>query len=212
MCFSAPASFLAGTILSATGIITLKQTRKKRQLPLALIPLLFGIQQLIEGFVWLSLGRSWPIINIIATYGFVMFSNVLWPLFVPLAVFLVETVGWRKKVIIICGIMGTLVSLYYFGTIIAYPITSQISCNSIQYIFQNTRPSSNIYLGFYLAATCLSCLLSSHRLIRIFGMSAVAFLIISYYYYASTLVSIWCFFAAILSLLIYLFFKKTRPN
>ena len=49
MCFSAPASFIAGTALSVIGVAALKRTESKSEIPFALIPLLFGIQQLIEG-------------------------------------------------------------------------------------------------------------------------------------------------------------------
>jgi hypothetical protein len=49
MCFSATASFIAGTTLSIIGIATIRNVERRSELPLALIPLLFGIQQLIEG-------------------------------------------------------------------------------------------------------------------------------------------------------------------
>ena len=51
MCFSAPASFIAGTALSAIGLVALRNTRKRTEVPFAMIPLLFGIQQLIEGVI-----------------------------------------------------------------------------------------------------------------------------------------------------------------
>ena len=49
MCFSATASFISGTALCAIGVATLKQTKASAEIPFALIPLLFGIQQLTEG-------------------------------------------------------------------------------------------------------------------------------------------------------------------
>ena len=55
MCFSATASFTAGTALSAVGGLTLRKSRGKAELPLALVPLIFGIQQLSEGVLWVSL-------------------------------------------------------------------------------------------------------------------------------------------------------------
>ena len=55
MCFSATASFTAGTALTAVGGLTVRKSRGKAELPLALVPLLFGIQQLTEGVLWLSL-------------------------------------------------------------------------------------------------------------------------------------------------------------
>ena len=209
MCFSATASFAAGSVLTATGIVSLKQTKKKNLLPFASIPLLFGIQQLCEGFVWLSLKWSLPLLNTFASYGFVFFSHILWPIFTPLAVALAEPIAWRKKLILICFFIGITVSCFSLFSIIFSPIQSQITCNSIRYNFSaimQTPFSINILL--YFVATCMGCLLSSHRLIKLFGFSVVAFLMLSYYFYTVTFVSVWCFFSAILSLIVLFFIKE----
>ncbi|OGL74722.1 hypothetical protein A3C96_03880 [Candidatus Uhrbacteria bacterium RIFCSPHIGHO2_02_FULL_60_10] len=46
MCFSATASFTAAAGLSTIGVITLREAKTRSQLPLAVMPLLFGIRQL----------------------------------------------------------------------------------------------------------------------------------------------------------------------
>jgi hypothetical protein len=58
MCFSATASFTAGATLSALGIATLTQIRSRRELLLGSFPLLFAIQQFIEGLVWLTIDQT----------------------------------------------------------------------------------------------------------------------------------------------------------
>ena len=62
MCFSATASFTAGSVLSAVGIATIMKAERKSEVPFAMIPLLFGVQQFIEGVVWLTL-RDVPSAN-----------------------------------------------------------------------------------------------------------------------------------------------------
>ena len=55
MCFSATASFSAGTLLIGVGTLTLRSAlaaRQRRALPFAAIPMLFAAQQLIEGVAW----------------------------------------------------------------------------------------------------------------------------------------------------------------
>ena len=52
MCFSASVSFVAGTSLLAAGAVTVRKARHKDELPFAAIPLLFGVQQLVEGVIW----------------------------------------------------------------------------------------------------------------------------------------------------------------
>ena len=96
MCFSVTASFVAGTVLSATGAVTIKKAKTKSEIPFATIPLLFGVQQFVEGAVWLSFQYSAQIFNQMATYAYLGFAYVLWPIFVPLSVGLLETDPRRK--------------------------------------------------------------------------------------------------------------------
>ena len=112
MCFSANASFIAGTALSVLGVATLRATRRKAQIPFAAIPLLFGIQQIVEGMLWLSFRFDAPQLNVAMTYLFSMFSHVLWPMFVPFSIVLLETVPWRRKVILGFLGIGLLVGFY----------------------------------------------------------------------------------------------------
>src|SRR3989344_2212809 len=116
MCFSATASFVAGGALSVAGGLTLAQVKKKPSLPFASIPLLFGIQQAIEGAVWLSFGAS--VLNTVMTYAYSLFSHVLWPIFVPFSVFLIEIDPVRKQVLSLISILGLAVGAYLLYFII----------------------------------------------------------------------------------------------
>ena len=68
MCFSATASFVAGTSLSVIGVATLKHVKRKTEIPFAMIPLLFGIQQLTEGVIWLTFANDAPLLQQTMTY------------------------------------------------------------------------------------------------------------------------------------------------
>ena len=205
MCFSTSASFIAGGILSGVGIVTLKKTEEKAEIFFASIPLLFGIQQIIEGVIWLTFRNHAPELNSVMTFIYSIFSHVLWPIFVPLSIMLLETVPWRKKVMFTLWIGGTVVGLYLFYNLFAYPITSRVEDHHIVYF----SPHFYIYtvMGFYVAATCVSSMFSSHKMIKLFGVMALAAFTISYLFYKISLVSVWCFFAAILSIIIFGYFK-----
>ena len=206
MCFSATASFIAGGVLSAVGVVTIKKTEKKSEIPFASIPLLFGIQQIIEGVIWLTFHNNALELNIVMTFIYSVFSHVLWPIFVPLSIMLLEAVPWRKKVMATLWIGGTAVGLYLFYNLFAFPITSRVENHHIVYF----SPHFYIYtvMGFYVAATCVSSMFSSHKIIKIFGVMALVAFTISYLFYRISLVSVWCFFAAILSVIIYGYFKN----
>ena len=79
MCFSATASFSAGTVLLGLGTLALKSADRPRELMFAAIPLLFAIQQLTEGVIWLTFRYDAPQINRVMTQVYAFFSHVLWP-------------------------------------------------------------------------------------------------------------------------------------
>jgi len=203
MCFSATASFIAGVSLSTLGVATLKKASLKAEIPFAMIPLLFGVQQIIEGMLWLSFRFDAALLNVTMTYAFTLFSHVLWPIFVPFSIGLVETVVWRKKMIAVFQFIGIAVGLYLLYWIVRFPVTSEVNENMV-YV------SPHFYqvpvMALYLAATCVGSFFSSHKLINVFGALALLLAMVAYWFYTVAFFSVWCFFAAILSAVIYLHF------
>ncbi len=202
MCFSASASFIAGTTLCAVGAATLKRTEDRSERPFAMIPLLFGIQQLIEGVIWLTFRHDAPLLKQTMTYLYSGFSHVLWPIYVPLAMGILETVRWRKKAIFAFEAAGAAVGLYLLYFLVTQPVVAEVAGRHIVYVSPHFYQVPMIV--FYVAATCVSCFFSSHGFVRLFGVLALLSFVASYLVHVTALVSIWCFFAAILSLLIYL--------
>jgi hypothetical protein len=204
MCFSATASFIAGTALSVLGVATLRATRRKVEIPFAAIPLVFGIQQIVEGVLWLSFRFDAPQLNVAMTYLFSIFSHVLWPMFVPFSIGLLETVPWRRKAIWGFQGVGLLVGLYLLTMIVKFPVTAVAAAN-IVYISPHFYNIPVMLL--YLAATCVGCFFSSDATIRLFGALALFLFALAYGFFSVALFSVWCFFAAVLSSIIYVHFR-----
>jgi len=164
MCFSASASFIAGASLSAIGVATLKQSKARTELPFAMIPLLFGVQQLLEGVIWLTFHRDALLLKQTMTYLYSGFSHVLWPMYVPFAMGVLESVRWRKNVIFAFEAAGGIVGLYLLYFIVTSPVTAEVVGRHIVYV------SPHFYLipvmVLYLAATCVSCFFSSHGFVK----------------------------------------------
>jgi len=201
MCFSATASFIAGGALSAAGAETLRHAKTRERAPLAAMPLLFGIQQIVEGVVWSSFNI--PLLNALATHFFVFFSHVLWPTYIPFAVLLIEKEPGRRlilKVLLLIG-LATSLSLLFYSLIIGTPVAF-VHGQSI--IYETSLPVIPLGIGFYVLATCVACLVSSHKYIRVFGLALTGSFIIAYWAYSHAFYSVWCFFAAILSFIIYI--------
>jgi hypothetical protein len=206
MCFSATASFTAGTILVTAGVLTLRHLPSKNTLPFASIPLLFGIQQIVEGIVWSSFGM--PVTHAVATYVFVMFSHVLWPTFVPFSIWLIEKNPLRKKMLLGVSVIGAMVSVYLFTCSVVEPVTCSIVQNSIAYQIQVPYPLPSFFLYFF--ATCMGSVISSSWKIHIFGTAMILAFFVTNAFYPETLFSVWCFFSSLLSLIIYVHMRDLR--
>lgn len=124
MCFSAPASFTAAAVLLSMGTVTVRRARARRELPYAAIPLLFGVQQLLEGMLWLTFPDHAPLLNVGLTHLYSFFSHILWPIYVPLAALALETVRWRRRVLAGIAIAGGGVGLYLLAMLVKLPITA----------------------------------------------------------------------------------------
>jgi len=202
MCFSATASFVAGTALSAVGVVTIAKVERRSELPFAMIPLLFGIQQIVEGGIWLTFSHDAPLLRQTMTYIYSVFSHVVWPIYIPFAFRVLETTPWRRKAMLWFQAAGLAVGLYLLYFIVTRPVVAAVIGQHIVY------ESPHFYLGpvivLYLASTCFTGTVSSHTFVRLFGVLALLSFIATYLFYTSALVSVWCFFAAVLSLLIYL--------
>lgn len=209
MCFSATASFVAGISLSALGIATLKQAKRRVDIPFAAIPLMFGIQQLVEGMLWLSFRFDAQLLNSATTYAFSVFSHTVWPIFVPFSVGLLEPVAWRRNTIYLFQVIGLGIGLYLLYFIVKYPVTA-VAEEHIVYASPHFYQAPSMLL--YVAATCIVSFFSSHRLVNIFGALALVLFFIAYWFYTEALFSVWCFFAAVLSAVIYLYFRSSTTK
>src|SRR4051794_1009559 len=81
MCFSATASFAAGAALLPAGAYCCHQAlgKDRRLVPVALIPVLFGAQQIAEGFVWLAVDRGDTAAATGPALVFLFFALGFWP-------------------------------------------------------------------------------------------------------------------------------------
>ena len=207
MCFSATASFSAGALLLGVGTLTLRSamvTHERRALPFAAIPLLFAVQQLIEGVIWLTFSGEATRLNSVMTHVYSFFSHVLWPVYVPVAVLLMEPGGWRRRVLIAFVAAGVAVGAYLLFVLMAFPVVSRPTGQHIEYDSPHFFAAATMTL--YLLSTAICPLLSTHRMVVFFGALSLVSFGAAYAFYATWFISVWCFFAALLSAVVYLHF------
>jgi hypothetical protein len=196
MCFSATASFSAAGMLALAGVATLSKARGPRERPLAAVPLVFALQQGTEGMLWRTVPVGHQAGRGLAT-GFAILALIVWPLFVPLAVGLAEKVRKRRRLILALMGPGLGVAGYSVMDIRDHPYMAWPAPHSLVYI--NDSPFPWPLMLAYLAAVCVPPLLSSSPAIRWFGVVVTLGLAITLGFFFVSLVSVWCFFAAIAS-------------
>ena len=209
MCFSATASFSAGALLLGVGALTLKSARDPREWPFAAIPLLFAIQQLIEGVIWLTFSSDTPLLNTVMTHLYSFFSHVLWPVYLPVAVLMIEPPSGRRRTLTALVLAGSAVSIYLLYVLVAFPVVSRPTSQHVEYDSPHFFAAEVMTL--YLVSTTVSPLLSTLRGVNVFGALALLSFGAAYYFYATWFISVWCFFAALLSTVIYILFAW-RPT
>lgn len=204
MCFSATASFGSAAILAVIGIASVRKTTRQTQMPFAGIPFIFAIQQFAEGCVWLSLTKNtyaeWqePSSNL-----FLLFALVIWPIWIPLSILLLEKNNHRKSILYFLLAIGVLVAGYFSYSLLSSPVIAKIGNSHISYKLAypgSLFTSSNLLYGL---ATILPSLITSAKRTWLLGM----FVILSYtatrIFFPENIISVWCYFAALISCVVY---------
>lgn len=204
MCFSATASFTAGVLLVAIGTATVRKAGSGREAIYAAIPLLFGMQQLTEGVVWSTFDAGPVWLNVATTQLYSFFSHVLWPVYVPVAAWLLEPQESRRKVIAAIFAVGLGVGIFLLYSMVTAPIVARPIGRHIEYDSPHFYIAASVTA--YLVATTASMLVSSRAWVKAFGALALISAVLSYYFYARWFISVWCFFAALLSVVVALHF------
>lgn len=214
MCFSAQASFVAGVTLTAMGLAAVRKADRSTMM-LACIPLIFAVQQFAEWVIWL--GPDVTSLVHVAKNIFLGIAFVLWPLYMPVTFFRMEKDTSSKVLIGWCAVAGILSLGYALGPFLGEGTTVSVRNCHIFYEFLSLK--DRVFTGFldhflwgfqislYMIATICPFLLSSNGWLTILGIAAAASCLVTYFVWHTYFVSIWCFFAALLSLGIYFIIK-----
>lgn len=212
MCFSAMSSFAGGAVLASIGTATSLSNRDPSRRLFAAIPLVFGIQQFAEGVVWLTLPTAGhEPIRKAATTLFLIAAVVLWPTLVPLSVLLMERTRKRRAWILAFLGVGVAVSLAHAVGMLLFPVTARILGFHIQYAMASPLPVAMVTMAGYLVATIAPLFASSVARVRVFGVIIALSYAATQVFYREYLVSVWCFFAAIASGVIWWILRERRP-
>ncbi|HLG38857.1 MAG TPA: DUF6629 family protein [Chitinophagaceae bacterium] len=207
MCFSAGASFGASAVLSIIGTAAIMKARTIPQGLFAGIPIIFSVQQLSEGMLWLSLkDPQYAAWQSFFTYAFLVFALMIWPVWIPFTIRKLERDTKRKKILGLFLFTGVLVSAAAGCAMLLYPAIVVHTDHHLHYsigIPPATKEIVKLFTLFYLATTIITTFISSTKRMNRLGIGFLLSYSVTVIFYSGSIVSVWCYFAALLSMIVF---------
>lgn len=197
MCFSAEMDLVAGTAVTVLGIDAVRHIDNRRDLPMALLPIVLGGHLLVEAAVWRGLqGEETLIPWRSATTIYLAIAFVVVPMLVPLAVVIREPNRRRRQLapfVVVGFVVGVVLARFLWDG----PIVARVNGHHVAYHVPLT--SGGLIVAAYVLATCGPALLSTDRAIRAFGWANLLAVAILVAFEQAALISLWCAWAAVAS-------------
>lgn len=216
MCFSANVSFTTAAVLIPVGAYCLTTSRNTGAgwMAFAVYPMFFGLQQFMEGIVWRGIDMGNLGLIEVSARGFAFFSHFFWLFWVPFSVWLLETDTTRKKFLLFLTAFGFCYGLSIFIPLLREGwLSVEVANNSLDYratmIYDGVVDRTIIRIVYALQVVT-AFMVSTNPRIRHFGVLILLSVIAAFIFYKYAFVSVWCFFAALLSLYMLYMLRDVR--
>jgi hypothetical protein len=198
VCFSPEGDLVGGLVITAIGVDACLHLRGRPEYRLiAPFPILLGLHQLDETFVWWQLqGHVSHDIGVVAMWIYLLFAFVVLPTLVPTMVLLLEPRD-RRRVIAPFLALGVVTSAVLLETMISGHPSAKLGSYHVAYTIGLQH--GMVIIGLYIAATCGSMLASGLRNVVRFGAVNLVAVIVLARLCANGFTSLWCFYAAVAS-------------
>ena len=211
MCFSATANFVGSAVLGTIGVATLAEVKHRRELLFASLPCLFALHQFTEGFVWLGLNHKLsPAVTQGAAAAYVLYAQGLLPFLLPLSVLLIEPTRRQQRRMLGFLTLGTALTLYILWGLMMDPLHVYALHHTI--VYNNALTTTRVIAVLYVIATCGALFFSGFRDLILLGWLNMVGLIVVMLIRSYAFTSVWCAYAAVVSVVIYFFFRRSRPH
>lgn len=212
MCFSLQASSISALVLTLIGIACLKKAYPHKALyPFAALPLIFGTQQTAEALVWYGfLNQNTNALNL-GTFSYLFFALLWWPVWMPYSLYCLEEKPRRKQILFGFLCLGLVYALFVV-IIGCCTVGAQMMDHHIVYSIPQLERYTMLWLMGYIATAIVPFFVASYYLFWIFGLAFTFALIASIFMFSGAVISIWCFFAALLSFLVWIIIRQLVPQ
>ncbi len=211
MCFSATASFTSSAVIGVIGVATVALSKHRREWLFASVPLLFALHQFAEGAVWLGLTGG-GLLGPVKPWGFayMLYAQGLLAFLIPLSVWLIEPDRLRRRMVLPFLVLGAALTLYMLWALVAFPTMIYVEDHSVVY---RNPASGHLWVAvLYVIATCGSLFFSGYRYIMVLGAANLAGVLLTIWLKQYAFTSVWCAYAAFVSVLIYFHFSRQRKT
>ncbi|MFJ8039460.1 DUF6629 family protein [Kitasatospora sp. NPDC096147] len=198
MCWSAQADLVMGAGVSGLGVVCLGAVRDRRQLPLAALPLVLGVHQLVEAVVWLGEeGRIGPGLARSAGVGWALIAMPLLALLVPVGAW--RAAGRPRRLVGFVAI-GLVTAVVLTLAVLGGPVTAEVRGHTLEYAVG--VPFAPVFLTTYLLAVLGPLVLNPVPELRLLGWSVAVAAGVCALLWRTAFVSTWCALAALASVLL----------
>jgi len=203
------ADLVAGTALVPVAVMSVRQVRHRRELLFALLPAIFATHQFLEVAVWAGLdGDVSASTAHLAMRAYLFIAWPLLPIYVPLAVMVLDPTRRGRLVAAPFVALGAVVSAYLAFVVLANPVEVIRHAHGLEYDTAVQHPM--VWAVLYIIAVIGPELLSGQRSIVAFGVANLVGLGLVAVFYSREFASLWCVFAAAASVLILVHMIKLR--
>jgi hypothetical protein len=211
---------LAGPLAVAGSYCLDRAVRHDRSyVPIAMIPLVFGVQQFCEGWVWTGLHRGEAGLVHGASIAYLFFALCFWPVWIPLCTLFVERRGWTRVWLWAMTAIGVAIGVTLLGPLVAEPswLRVDVESHSLHYNVSSSPAfqvlPNGLWEALYFIVACTPLLVSSTRKLVHFGLALIVSAAATHILLPQTFASAWCLFAAAMSLyLVTLFYRLPRKR
>lgn len=202
---------MAGVLAAANAVAGTRSTPPARLL--STVPLLFAVQQAAEGIIWLTVDS--PVhatLERAAVFTFLGIALVVWPTFAPLSLRRMESNPARHRWLGVLACAGAVVSACAAFLLVRAQPVAQIDGHSLTYEFGGGAGMTRqlMLLAAYVVPTIVPFFVSTARMARVIGVALIGSVAIAALIRHESLTSVWCFFAAIVSVLVVLAVRSPR--
>ena len=211
MCYSPEADLIAGLVVGAIGIDAVRHVDDRRNLALAAVPLVLAAHLLVEAVAWWSLeGSVSPAAGDLAVSVYLIIALGVVPVLIPYAVMRSEPDRQRQARMFPLVLLGAGVSIVLLLGMAANPHGAAIGERYLAY--HTVDPAYGLTAGFYVVAVCAPFLISSQRRLVTFGVANIVVVTLLTVLLSSGLISLWCFWAAVSSVVIARHIRETSTS